>query len=204
MYEAAKLAGITNKNSSIGKFFALEPEAAVYYVSRKNLSNNSIIKEGNRYAICDLGGGTGDFVVHERTKEGCKELIKASGGEFGSKELNKYFFENVIGKLFGIYNIKEAFDENVKQYDNYLFTRKQLYEEWYKLEKEIDNKKKISIETKDNSFNLNCDFFKTFFNRNIILQDLVDNFNRSQNDYIIKIANEEKWILEIPNKVFYD
>ena len=114
MYEAAKLAGIANKNSTIGKFFALEPEAAVYYVTKKK--KNSI---GGKYTICDLGGGTGDFVVHELTGEGCKELVKANGGEFGSKELNKYFFENVIGKIFEISNFKQAFDENKKLIKKY-------------------------------------------------------------------------------------
>ena len=89
MNEAAKLADITNQNSSIGKFFALEPEAAVYYVSSNNLSNDSIIIEGNKYAICDLGGGTVDFVIQERTKEGCKE----------SKWIKKYLMKQRIKNL---------------------------------------------------------------------------------------------------------
>ena len=47
----------------------------------------------HRYMVVDCGGGTVDITVHEMSKEGgkLKELLKATGGPFGSTSVDDAF-----------------------------------------------------------------------------------------------------------------
>ena len=68
MMKASEKAGLVNENTDRLNFFALEPEAASLYCSQKSSSiNQDYIKPGKPYIICDLGGGIGDIVTHEKS-----------------------------------------------------------------------------------------------------------------------------------------
>ena len=51
------------------------------------------IENQHRYMVVDCGGGTVDITVHEMSKEGgkLKELLKATGGPFGSTSVDDAF-----------------------------------------------------------------------------------------------------------------
>jgi hypothetical protein len=62
--EASIKAGLIKEEDDKSLFFALEPEAASYYCLNNKSLDKNLIKQGNYYIICDLGGGTGDIVTH--------------------------------------------------------------------------------------------------------------------------------------------
>ena len=80
-------------------FFALEPEAASLYCSNDKAIDLTYIQPGKIFTICDLGGGTGDIITHYKWEKGkISEKYHAIGGNFGSVEIDKDFF-NLI-KVF--------------------------------------------------------------------------------------------------------
>ncbi|XP_021376566.1 heat shock 70 kDa protein 12B-like isoform X2 [Mizuhopecten yessoensis] len=103
---AATLAGISADNLSI----ALEPEAASLYCQHHSIVGEDGEKEllkktarsGDAYMVVDLGGGTADITVHEKQIDGSlKELLAATGGAFGGKNVDdafKSFLEDIVGK----------------------------------------------------------------------------------------------------------
>lgn len=103
---AATRAGISPDNFSI----ALEPEAASLYCQHHSVDTENGEKElfkktarsGDAYMVVDLGGGTADITVHEKQMDGSlKELLAATGGAFGGKNVDdafKSFLEDIIGK----------------------------------------------------------------------------------------------------------
>lgn len=105
MREAALEAGITNDQLKI----ALEPEAASIYcqhlpTEREKIDGKTSIavaKDGKRYMVVDLGGGTADITVHERYFNGSlRELRQASGGALGGKSIDDayvQFLEDILG-----------------------------------------------------------------------------------------------------------
>ena len=73
MKKASIISGIFSEPLT---FFALEPEAAACdYVSEKT-SDKEAVKVGNKYIICDIGGGTVDISTHIRIKKG-NNIIKS-------------------------------------------------------------------------------------------------------------------------------
>jgi len=60
------------------------------------------IKPGTRYMVVDCGGGTVDITVHEMESETghLKELYKATGGPYGSMEVDREF-ERLMSDIFG-------------------------------------------------------------------------------------------------------
>jgi len=97
MMEACIDAGLVNENTDKSLFFSLEPEAASLYCSRNKDINQDYLKEGKYYIICDLGGGTGDIVAHKvGYNNNLEELISASGGDYGSNEIDKKIFSDII------------------------------------------------------------------------------------------------------------
>lgn len=63
---------------------------------------------GSRYVVVDCGGGTVDITVHEVEKETgtLKELHKASGGMFGSGNVDDAFIKLMVD-IFGSEFIEE-------------------------------------------------------------------------------------------------
>lgn len=205
MIKACEKAGLFNNHTNIYNFFALEPEAASLYCSQDNVIDSSFLAPGRKYIICDLGGGTGDFVSHEiNNKRKIIEIYRPIGGDYGSDEIDKKFFEKVIYKIFGIkdyLSLKQKNDELDKE-DRW--EENALYYEWVKFQKEISDYKKINKTSKNKTFFLNCSFFRSFID--IKLKNLVKNYNDScQEGWNISVSPPaENWILSIPYKIFFD
>lgn len=84
---------------------ALEPEAASIYAQyvpvEKNGNNLETTKEGTKYMIVDIGGGTADITVHEKIKGGkLRELHQATGGACGGTAVDAAF-ESCLTKILG-------------------------------------------------------------------------------------------------------
>ena len=112
MKKASKDAGIFSE--PLLTFFALEPEAAAFdYVNEKN-SDKNVFKKGNKYIICDIGGGIVDISTHTRINKGDKveieEIYPPCGGSHGSTYINKAFIERVIKQIFGKNSIDKLND----------------------------------------------------------------------------------------------
>lgn len=94
-------AGIPDKMLQI----ALEPEAASIYVQYLRIERNEndfgMTKEGTRYMVVDIGGGTADITVHEKVKGGkLRELHQATGGACGGTAVDAAF-ENSLTEILG-------------------------------------------------------------------------------------------------------
>ncbi|KAK3099585.1 hypothetical protein FSP39_006557 [Pinctada imbricata] len=106
MREAAEMAGIKSNQLAL----ALEPEAASLAcrqipttVVTKDSGKKVVgtFKEGSRYLVLDLGGGTIDLTAHEIIERGgLKEIHQASGGNWGGTSVNQKFIE-FLAKLLG-------------------------------------------------------------------------------------------------------
>ena len=102
MMESCIGAGLINQNTDKSLFFALEPEAASLYCSINKEIDKQYFQNGNYYIICDLGGGTGDIVAHlVGSNNNLNEISPSCGGNFGSNEIDKFIFKDIILKLFG-------------------------------------------------------------------------------------------------------
>lgn len=203
MIEACEKAKLFNQNTNRSNFFALEPEAASLYCSQNEGIDQDCIMPGKTYIICDLGGGTGDIVTHNKNKENIiNEKYQAIGGDYGSDEIDKEIFNKLIEKIFGFkdYNSLKKKNEEL----GFPWKEDELYCEWFNLAKEIQNKKKITLKTKDKEFTLNCQIFKDF--TEIKFKDLVDKYNNNckNKDWNVSMKNESRWILSCKNKIFFD
>ena len=118
-------------------FFALEPEAASLYCARNDAIRKEFLETGKYYIICDLGGGTGDIVTHlVGSNSHLEEISPSSGGAYGSNEIDKKIFKQIIKELFGY----ENFNSLLKKY-NELEIREELnviYDGWCNLERDIN------------------------------------------------------------------
>ncbi|CAG2218767.1 unnamed protein product [Mytilus edulis] len=104
MRESAEKAGIHKDHLSI----SLEPEAASIYCQHlptEKLSGAesgfTMSKEGTKYMIVDLGGGTVDITVHEKlTGGGLTEISRATGGDCGGTSIDADFMQLLV-KILG-------------------------------------------------------------------------------------------------------
>ena len=138
MMSACIGAGLIDENTDKSLFFALEPEAASIYCSRNKEIDPKCVEKGKLYIVCDLGGGTGDIVTHlVGENKSLKEIESACGGNFGSNEIDKRFFKEIIYRLFGF----EDFNSFYKRYKLSKIkdkeTEETLFGEWNELEREI-------------------------------------------------------------------
>ncbi|XP_061165162.1 heat shock 70 kDa protein 12A-like [Saccostrea echinata] len=100
MRQCAIKAGIPDKMLKI----ALEPEAASIYCQflpiERNPDGFGMTKEGTKYMIVDIGGGTADITVHEKIKDGkLRELHQATGGACGGTAVDREFEIRLTGIL---------------------------------------------------------------------------------------------------------
>ena len=101
MMESCIGAGLITSNTDKSIFFALEPEAASLYCSINKEIDQDYFRKGEYYIICDLGGGTGDIVAHlVGSNNNLNEIHPSCGGNFGSNEIDKNIFNEIIYKLF--------------------------------------------------------------------------------------------------------
>ena len=208
MMEACTDAGLVNEKTDKSLFFALEPEAASLYCSRNKDINQDYLKEGKYYIICDLGGGTGDIVAH---KIGCnnnlEELISASGGNYGSNEIDKQIFNDIIYTIFGLKDFNSLREKNKDL--NINEDNEVLFEGWCELERLIkDYKEGANLDKikKKLKFSINCSLFQDFFDDDKDIDDLINKYNSGcyDNDLKLKTKSKKKWIIEFPYKIIYN
>lgn len=129
MRKAALEAGIDSKMLTI----VLEPEAAATFVKhlpverRVDGQEGDVIKTfapGSKYIVVDAGGGTVDITAHEVREDGhVRELIKATGGNWGSTAIDEEyldFLKKFIGETATTYinrNTPEAFFKASREFE---------------------------------------------------------------------------------------
>ncbi|XP_061169414.1 heat shock 70 kDa protein 12B-like [Saccostrea echinata] len=118
MREAAINAGIPSRRITL----ALEPEAASILCQNipiEKLPSGkgfTISQAGTQYLIADIGGGTGDFTVHEKQENGTlKEISKASGGAYGGINVDRKFFQ-FLQKVIGARALQQLKDKEIGDY----------------------------------------------------------------------------------------
>lgn len=207
MMEACTKAGLINEKTDKSLFFALEPEAASLYCSRNKDINQKYLEVGKYYIVCDLGGGTGDIVTHlVGNNEHLDEIKSACGGDYGSNEIDRQLFEDLIFNLFGYKNFKSLhlkFKELKINEDEEV-----LFDMWCELERQIkDFKEGANLEkvANDEKFPINFSIFQDFFIDDDI-DDLVKKFNSNNpnNNFKINIKSKRKWVVEFPYKIIYN
>ncbi|KAK3610801.1 hypothetical protein CHS0354_002255 [Potamilus streckersoni] len=116
MREAAADAGIAHNVLRL----ALEPESASIYckeliVNREEGSQSSelvALREGSKFMVVDMGGGTVDVTVRKVVKgRKLKELFVATGGPWGGSKVNENFMV-FMGNLLG----QEVWDKFCSEY----------------------------------------------------------------------------------------
>ena len=209
MMEASINAGLIKEEDDKSLFFALEPEAASYYcLNNKSIDQNSM-KEGDYYIVCDLGGGTGDIVTHLiGANKNVNEICAPNGGKFGSNEINKYLFDDVIFKIFDCKDFNTYYNKYKKIHSS-IEEEEALYDDWDELERKImDFKEGTNIQVvNDNEFYpINFSLFKDIFKDETDINNLVDKYNKNVNDIELKlkIKSIKKWVIEIPHKIIYN
>ena len=112
MMEASIKAGLINENDDKSLFFALEPEAASLYCSINKEIDQNFFKKGEYYIVCDLGGGTGDIVAHlVGSNNNLNEIHPACGGKYGSNEIDKLIYEEIIFPIFAFKDFNSFYKE---------------------------------------------------------------------------------------------
>ncbi|XP_052784688.1 heat shock 70 kDa protein 12A-like [Mya arenaria] len=81
---------------------ALEPECASIWCETLGMDVKGAESiQGAQYMVVDLGGGTADISVHEKTSDGnLKQIHKASGGPWGGIFVDENYMK-MLGRLFG-------------------------------------------------------------------------------------------------------
>jgi len=214
MMEACTNAGLINDNTDKSLFFALEPEAASLYCSINKEIDRKYFEKGEYYIVCDLGGGTGDIVAHlVGTNNNLNEISPSCGGNFGSNEIDKYIFKDIILKLFGCQDFNTYYLKFKKRnsIDNDEDADKgELFNDWSEFEREIkDFKEGVTNEKveKNEKYTINCSLFQDIFDEDIEINDLVNEYNDIiyDNDIILNVKkNKKKWIIEFPYKIIYN
>jgi len=209
MMEACINAGLIREEDDKSLFFALEPEAASYYCLNDKSIDQNLMKVGDYYIICDLGGGTGDIVTHLiGVNKNINEICPPNGGKLGSNEINKLFFEDIIYKIF------ECKDFNT-YYKKYMELNKRvedegiLYNDWNELEREVmDFKESTNIQNvcENEIYPINFGIFQDIYKKDIDINILVDKYNKNcdNNDLKIKIRSQKRWVIGFPRKIIYN
>ena len=212
MMESCIGAGLINDNTDKSLFFALEPEAASLYCSINKEIDREYFKEGEYYIVCDLGGGTGDIVAHlVGSNNKLNEIYPSCGGNYGSNEIDKLIFKEIILKLFGVqdfnsyylkYKRKNGINEFNEEYDKGV-----LFDDWSEFERKIKDFKEGAtnekIENKE-KYTINLSLFQDIFEDDIEISELVDEYNNNIYDDNLKLSVKNvrrKWIVEFPYEI---
>jgi len=208
MMDACIEADLIDQKTDKSLFFSLEPEAASLYCLNNGNIDKAFFKEGEYYIICDLGGGTGDIVAHlVGSNENLSEIHPACGGIYGSNEIDRHIFEDIIYPLFGCKNFKD-FSSKIKVKDNEEINEKILFNDWCELERKIKDFKEgtNNINAGNNKkWPINFSLFQDIFDDNIDLNEIVNNYNQNKEiDLKLNIVIKKKWIIEFPYKIVYN
>ena len=209
MMEAAEKAGIVI-GSKKNLFFALEPEAASYYCANEMNIDESLFNYP--YIICDLGGGTGDIVCHERIKENGVEKINEKhvpeGGAYGSDEINKKFENQVLEVIFG----SDLFDKLNQKFKESLISNQKMKNfsmKYINFKNEINHFKESLDENNylNESMNIDCSIAYSVC-KGINIKEAIENYNRKcRNGWKIEdygFDDEDDKTISFPYKIIYD
>ena len=209
MMEACIKAGLIKEEDDKSLFFALEPEAASYYCLKNKSIDQNLMKEGNYYIVCDLGGGTGDIVTHLiGVNRNVNEICPPNGGKFGSNEINKLFFKDIVFKIFDCkdYNTFYKKYKEIKKDDE---DEGLLFNDWHELEREVmDFKEGTNLQTvrENDYYPINFGLFQDIFNNDTDINDLVDKYNQNcdNSELKLKIKSKKKWVIGFPRKIIFN
>jgi len=209
MMEACIKAGLIKEEDDKSLFFALEPEAASYYcIENKSLDKN-LMREGDCYIICDLGGGTGDIVTHLiGFNKSLKELCSPNGGKFGANEISRLFFEEIVYKIFKCKDFNTYYKKYMEAKED-CEDEGELFNDWLELERQIkDFIEFTDLKKEKEYYPIIFDIFKDIFKDNTDINDLVNNYNNNidDNDLILKIdeKSKRKWKINFPHKIIFN
>ena len=208
MMEACIDSGLVTEDVDKSLFFALEPEAASCYCLKNKSIDQNYLKKGKCYIICDLGGGTGDIVAHLIGENyNLNEINPASGGKYGSEEINKLFFEDIVYKIFDCADFKTYY-KKYKQINEEGEDEKTLFNEWLELEREIKDFKEFTNKDKienNEVYPIKFSIFQDIYD-NTDINTLVNKYNNNCNDneLKLKISSKRKWIIEFPFKLIFN
>ena len=209
MMEASINAGLIREEDDKTLFFVLESEAVLYYCLDNKYIDQNLMKEDIDYIICDLGG-TNCIISHfVGNNENMNKLCIPIGSQFGSNEINKIFYEEIILKIFGCKDFNSY-------YEKYKYWNREdeeevnyLYSEWNELERQVNVFKEETnlrrIEEND-YFPINFSLFRDIFNNDEDLNILVEKYNNDCNYYDLKIQikSKRKWIINFPFRIIYN
>ena len=215
MMESCIGAGLINDKTDKSLFFALEPEAASLYCSINKEIDRECFKEGEYYIVCDLGGGTGDIVAHlVGSNNNLNEIHPSCGGNYGSNEIDKLIFKEIILKLFGCQDFNSYFlkykRKNGNNGVNEEIDKGELFNEWSELEREINDFKEGATNEKiekKGKYTINFSLFQDIFDDDIDITDLVDEYNNNIYDDNLKLNVKKvkrRWIVEFPYEIIYN
>ena len=205
MMKACIKAGLVKEEDDKSLFFALEPEAASYYCLNNKSIDQNLMKEGDYYIVCDLGGGTGDIVTHLiGANKNVNEICAPNGGKFGSNEINKLIFDEIIFKIFECKDFNTYFSK-FKEINRISEDEEVLYDDWYELERNVMNfKEGTNLQTisENEYYPINFSLFKDIFKDEVDLDTLVEKYNKDVDDELkLKIKSKKKWVIGLPHKI---
>ena len=177
MMEASIKAGLIKENDDKSLFFALEPEAASLYCSINKDIDHTYFNKGEYYIVCDLGGGTGDIVAHlVGSNSNLNEIHPACGGNYGSNEIDKLIFEEIILSLFGCKDFNSFYEKYKRLHKEVTDDEGELFNDWSELEREIkDFKEGTTIQKVENNekYPINLTLFKDILDENVEIKELI-------------------------------
>ena len=209
MLKACIGAGLIKEENDKSLFFALEPEAASFYCLEEKSLEQKFFKAGNKYIVCDLGGGTGDIVVHSIEKDNnLNEILPAFGGDYGSNKINSLIFEEIINVVFNCKNFedyKKMYYENKKEKED-AEDEGVLFGDWIEFERQIkDFKEGIDIDKLDEFYPINCSYFQDIFKDKPDINALAEKYNQKCKDQqlALEIKSSNRWLIKFPYKIIY-
>ncbi|KAL4234287.1 hypothetical protein ACF0H5_005938 [Mactra antiquata] len=112
---AAVLAGIPDDMLKL----VLEPEAASLFC--QNMPSNMFsdkmpfLKSGSKYVLADIGGGMTDVVMHEKKRDGLRELSRGVGAKLGGGSVDNIFVQ-FLKKMLGDFITEEFVNKYRKDF----------------------------------------------------------------------------------------
>ena len=130
------------------------------------------------------------------------------GGDYGSNQIDKKIFEDLIYNIFG-YSSFNQLQKKIKAL-NINEDEEVIFDSWCELERQIkDFKEGVNQEkvNKNEIFPINFSIFQDFFeNDKRDIDDLIKKYNNScfDSNLEIKVKSKKKWIVEFPYKIIYN
>ncbi|CDH49417.1 actin-like atpase domain-containing protein [Lichtheimia corymbifera JMRC:FSU:9682] len=118
MREAAIRAGLINRYDHPDRLMLIsEPEAAALYCEKKCEQFN--LGHGQRFMICDAGGGTVDLIVFEiddsNGRRSLREVTKGQGDSCGSTFLDAQMREYLKDRFYGLGRVSDSAMESMME-----------------------------------------------------------------------------------------